>query len=40
MDPLWINYAHTGEYMVIGGNNNKVQLYSREGAFLSDACEA
>ncbi|CAD8208598.1 unnamed protein product [Paramecium pentaurelia] len=37
-DPLHINYQYNGEYMAIAGNNNKINLYTREGGFLIEAC--
>ena len=39
-DPLSINFYSNGEFYAISGNNNKVTLWTRDGGFLIDACEA
>ncbi|CAD8070453.1 unnamed protein product [Paramecium primaurelia] len=39
-DPLNINFQYNGEYMAISGNNNKVNLYTREGGFLFEVCQS
>lgn len=40
MDALSINYATSGEYYAVSGNNNKVQLYNRDGQFLIEVYTA
>ncbi len=38
-DPCALSYFDDGEYILLGGSDRKVSLYSREGAFLKSAAD-
>ena len=38
-DPLSLSYSTDGEFLYVGGTNNKVQLHSKDGTFLANTAE-
>eukprot|EP01029_Cantina_marsupialis_P016814 TRINITY_DN3769_c0_g7_i4.p1 TRINITY_DN3769_c0_g7~~TRINITY_DN3769_c0_g7_i4.p1 ORF type:complete len:1210 (+),score=352.21 TRINITY_DN3769_c0_g7_i4:102-3731(+) len=39
-DPCSLSYFGNGDYIVMGGSNKKVTLWTKDGTYLGDVCEA